>query len=182
MGILNKRGQLQIGETILVIFIFIILIVLGIVFYYRVESSSIAEDFEKFQVEKLSVDFITLGDLPELSCSRGGIKENCVDTAKLIAFMGLASDNGRLREHYLERFGHKNITIYQVYPSKNNIECNMGQISDCGVWNIYIKKPIKITSKTIFDTPVSLYYPCKDSGCSDDSYGIGIMVVEAYNV
>lgn len=182
MGILNfKKAQLQIQETIIVVFIFIILIVLGLVFFYRVQSKSIDDDFNRYEVQKLNVDFISLGDLPEFSCSRAGYVENCIDTVKLIAFMALSKskDTG---QYYFDRFGYKNITIYQIYPTKNNNKCSFGQITDCGIWEVYTKKPDKVYSTGILDTPVSLYFPCKDIGCTEDDYGIGMMIVEAYNV
>src|SRR3989344_6930980 len=97
MGILNqvfrkngKKGQLEIQETILVVFIFVVLIIFGMVFFFRVQSASIADDFNKFQRERLAVDFVTLGDIAEFSCSRAGIIGNCVDTLKLIVFNDLA--------------------------------------------------------------------------------------------
>ncbi len=181
MGILNKvfdkKGQLQIQETILAVFIIIIIIIFGIVFFYRVESTSIKDEFNQFQREKLTVDFITLGDLPEFSCSKAGIKESCIDAAKLIVFMNL--NNSRdFRDYYFESFGYKNITIYQIYPStsSNSNKCSPSKLSDCGVWEVYTRKPTKINTKLVIDTPVSLYFPDKDE------YGIGIMIVEAYNV
>ena len=184
MGILNtslrlatlgkrKRGQLQIQETILTIFIFIVLIMFGMIFFYRVQTSSIANDFREFEREKQSVDFITLGDLPEFSCSKMGIKENCIDVTKLIAFMSLVGNN-QTKGYYFERFGYQNITIQQVYPEKNINKCSISRMEDCGQWNVYIKRPAKVTSKTVRETPVSLYFPDKDE------YSIGIMVVEAY--
>lgn len=181
MGILgkvsvrSKRGQLQIQETILAIFIFIVLIMFGLVFFYRVQSASITGDFNEFQKEKLSVDFITLGDLPEFSCSKAGIKESCIDTGKLIVFVGMNSTK-ETRDYYFDRFGYKTITISEVYPTNNSIRCSTSKLTDCGVWVVYDKKPNKVTSKIVRDTPVSLYLPDKDE------YGIGILVVEAYNV
>ena len=174
MGILGKKGQMQIQETILTVFIFIVIIMFGMIFFYRIQSSSIAKDFGSFQNDKISIDFITLGDLPEFSCSKAGIKESCIDEVKLLVFMGLGN-NKDYREYLFDRFGYKNITIYEVYPVKNNNKCNPGNIGNCGVWEIYTKKPSKITSKIVRTTPVSLYFPEKDD------YGIGIMVVEAYN-
>ena len=172
----NKRGQLQTQETILVVFIFIILIVFGLVFFYRVQSSSIAQEFNEFQKDKLSVDFITLGDLPEFSCSKAGIKESCIDTAKLIAFSSLYNSTRQYKDYYFERFGYKNITIYQIYPknTKNSNKCSSSKLEDCGVWEVYVKKPSKNLGKRVYDTPVSLYNP------ENDQYTIGIMVVEAY--
>ena len=176
MGILDRKGQLQIQETILAVFIFIVLIIFGMVFFYRVQSGSIEKDFRDFEMDKLSVDFITLGDLPEFSCSKAGIKENCIDTTKLIVFMSY-NNTKEERDYYFNRFGYKNITIYSVYPTKNNLKCASGKVSDCGIWEVYYRKPNeKINSKIIRDTPVSLYYP------KEDLYAVGIMVVEAYNV
>ncbi len=174
MGVLNKKGELQTQETILVVFIFIILIVFGLIFFYRVQSASIADDFNNFQLEKLTVDFITLGDLPEFSCSKAGIKESCIDTTKLVTFSRLMN-NQDYKDYYFERFGYKNVTIYQVYPNKNNNKCTTS-ISDCGVFEVYNRKPTKVDTKIVRDTPVSLYFP------DTDQYTIGMMVVEAYNV
>lgn len=170
----SKKGQLQIQETILAVFIFIVLIMFGLIFFYKVQSASIKEDFNKFQRERLEMDFITLGDLPELSCSKAGIKESCIDSAKLIVFSELAS-KGEQKQYYFERFGYKNITIYQVYPkrSSNNI-CSSGTLANCGIWEVYVKKPAKGKSKDVYTTLVSLYFSEKDD------YGMGLMVVEAY--
>ncbi|MBI2148628.1 hypothetical protein HYU23_03025 [Candidatus Woesearchaeota archaeon] len=170
-----RKGQLQIQETILVIFIFIVLIMFGLIFFYKAQSTSIANDFKKFELDRVSVDFITLGDMPEFSCSKAGIRESCIDTSKLVVFSELIN-NKLYKNYYFDRWGYKNITIYTVYPGKNNIKCTTASADNCGVWDVYINKPSKITSKIIRDTPVSLYFPDKDQ------YAIGIMVVEAYNV
>ncbi len=177
MDILNKafgkKGQLQIQETILAVFIFVVLIMFGLIFFYRVQSASIVDSFNEFQLEKLSVDFITLGDLPEFSCSRAGVKESCIDTVKLNSFIGLYKTRP-YDEYYEQRFGFKNITIYQVYPSCTG--------NECAKWNVYLNKPEDVESKIVRDTPVSLYFPCTGNDCENDEYRIGVMIVEAYNV
>jgi hypothetical protein len=174
MVLLNKKGQLQIQETILVVFIFIILIMFGLVFFYRVQLASIAEDFNEFQNTRDTINFITIGDLPEFSCSKLGIRESCIDTLKLNSFIAL-NNSAKYRSYYFERFGYKKITITQIYPEKNEKLCSNSQIEDCGLWNIYENKPLRQTgTKIVRDTPVSLYFPDKDE------YGIGILVVESY--
>jgi hypothetical protein len=175
MGILNKKAQLQIQETILVVFIFVVLILFGLVFFHRVQSASIINDFNKFELDKLKLNFITLSDLSEFSCSNFGVKESCVDTSKLVVFNTLMKDK-TMNNYYFERFGYMNITIYNVYPEKNSAKCSASNLFDCGVWEVYSRKPIKVTSKIVIDSPVSLYNPEKDT------YTIGILVVEAYNV
>lgn len=176
----NNRGQMQIQETILVVFIFVVLIIFGMVFFYRVQSASIADDFNKFQRERLAVDFVTFSDLAEFGCSRAGIRENCVDTIKLAVFRDLAK--GGSRDYYFGRFGHRNITIYQIYPEKNSAECNLQRSTGCGIWNVYSEIPSNWRAKEARDIPVSLYFPCSEPGCNEDSYSIGMMVVEDYYV
>ena len=169
----GKKAQLQIQETILVIFIFIILIMFGLIFFYKAQSLSIANDFREFENERQTIDFITLGDLPEFSCTANGIKESCIDVTKIYSFMSLSSS----KEHaayYFTKFGYKNITIYQVYPEKNPERCSGNKISDCGVWEIYNRAPRTKGTKIIRDSPVSIYFPEKDE------YAVGILVVEAY--
>lgn len=179
MGILSKKGQLQIQETIIVVFILVILVILGLLFFYRVQNKSIGDDFNRYELNRLNVEFMSLGDLPEFSCSKAGVTERCVDTAKLVAFMNLGKTD--LKQYYFERFGYKNITIYQIYPEKNSGKCSLGQ-TDCGIWEVYVNKPDKLYSTRVLTTPVSLYIPCKNNNCDLDDYKIGIMVVEAYNV
>jgi len=180
MGLLNlffngKKGQLQIQETILVVFIFIILIMFGLVFFYRVQLASINDDFNQFQNNKIIVDFLTLGDLPEFSCSKLGIRESCIDTVKLNSFMAL-NNSKKYRDYYFDMFGYKNITIYQIYPERNTKICSPSNFEECGVWNIYVNKPLKQNgAKIVRSTPVSLYLPDKDQ------YAIGLLVVEAYD-
>ena len=174
---LTKKGQLQIQETILTIFIFIVLIMFGLIFFYRVQSASIQDAFLAFQRDKSSVDFITLGDLPEFSCSEGGIKGNCIDTVKLLTFMSL-NGSKKYSSYYFERLGYANITFYQVYPKEttNNILCGGSTLEACGVWNVYLHKPKKIRSKLVRDTPVSLYFPLQRR------YVLGMLIVEIYDV
>lgn len=177
---LDKKAQLQIQETILVVFIFIVLIMLGLIFFYRVQSGSIAQEFHEFQVSQLGVDFVTIGDLAEFSCSKAGIRESCIDSGKLVIFSVLSkvtTESYDYEEYYFERFGYKNITIFEVYPGDSREKCTINNVgAECGVWEVYVNKPDKIKSKRIFDTPVSLYFPERDE------YGIGLLVVEAYNV
>ncbi|HLC85837.1 MAG TPA: hypothetical protein VJG30_00930 [Candidatus Nanoarchaeia archaeon] len=171
---LGKKGQLQIQETILVVFVFVIIIILGMFFFINYQKSSIKNDFTEFQRTKARSNIITLGEMPELACSKGGIKEACVDSLKLVAFKNQAE---KKKTEYAERFGHLNITLYIMYPKRQTKrECNKDNIEECEIWNIYARKPLKVTSKIVEKTPISLYNPKKDT------YYIALMIVEAYNV
>ena len=169
---MHKKGQLQLQETILAVLVFVIIIVLGMVVFVNYQKSSIKNDYNEFQRARARSNIISLGNTPELACSKGGIKQNCVDSLKLIAFKNLAE---RRKTEYNEKLGNLNITLYLVYPEKNNKECDKDNIKDCGIWNIYTNKPAKVKSKIIEQIPISLYFP------KEDDYKIALMIVEAYN-
>ncbi len=178
MGILNesaditgKKGQAQ--ETILVIFVFVVIIILGMIAFMNFQKNSIKNDFVEFQRTRVSSNMITLPGIPEFSCTKGGIRERCVDTLKLIAFKNIAE---RRKAEIGEKFGNLNITVYKIYPDKNSEKCDKDNLEECGVWEVYIKKPAKASSKIVQKIPISLYDP------KDDSYSIGVMIVEAYNI
>ena len=167
----SSKGQLQIQETIIVIFIFMVMLGLGMIFFYKFQIGSIEQDQQDYRIQKFDNILLSLPTYPEIECSIYGVSENCVDVFKLAAFSKVGSS-----EYYKEQLGFKNITVYQMYPNKNNNECNLNVPQDCGVWNVYYNEPRVKGVTLIRETPVSLYYP------ATDSYGIGLLVVEAYNV
>ena len=127
-------------------------------------------DFERVQARS---NILTIADIPEISCSKGGIKEKCVDMLKLIAFKNLAERN----KEFSNKLGNLNVSFYLVYPKPMNYkECNKDNLQECSYWNVYFKKPSQVTSKIIEKTPISLYDPVTDTNY------IGVMIVEAYNV
>ena len=81
----QKKGQLQLQETILAVFVFVIIIIIGMFVFVNYQNNSIKKDFDDFNRIKTRINIITLNDIPELGCSKAGIKENCVDDLKLIA-------------------------------------------------------------------------------------------------
>ena len=170
VGILkSKKGQLQLQETILAVFVFVIIIIIGMFVFINYQNNSIKKDFDDFNRIKTRINIITLNDIPELGCSKSGIKENCVDDLKLIAFKNLAE---RRKAEYAESYGYMNITFYQVYPEKNNKECDKDNLENCGVWNIYDNKPKTITSRIREATPISLY------NVKEDKYKIYEFILE----
>ena len=168
-----KRGQLQIQETILVVFIFIIMIILGMVLFFRFQENSLKNEIREFMIADFGNRLLSLPDSSEFAYTESGIKKNTIDTTKLIALNNLVKKKER---YYFSKFGYMNITIVQVYPSKNNNKCSSSKISDCGVWNVYEKVPNEVNSRFRKETPVSLYFPDKDE------YTIGLMLVEVYNI
>jgi len=153
-----KKGEIQMQETILVLFIFFIILVMGLIFFYRYNLSSI----ENYKVELIENEqYLLLSTLPNyLGYSYLGNNENAIDTSKLL--------NLNLS------LGFKKITIEVVYPEVNDIECNYNSYPGCKQFIVYDKAPINIRNNIIKSIPVSLYYPL------EDKYRSGLLIVEAY--
>ena len=172
MGIL-KKGELQTQETILAVFIFTIIIIIGMVVFFRFQENSLNANAAEFRLEQFGNKIVALAETPELVYTEAGIKKNAVDTLKLIAFQNLVQ---RKKKYYTDKLGYMNITITQVYPTKNKNKCSVNRISDCSVWEIYNNVPKDgINSRIRRETPVSLYFP--ETG----KYSIGVLSAEVYN-
>ncbi len=159
-----KKSQIQMGESVAILFVFFILLIFGFVFYMNVmRSSSRAEGEENLQLKAIGIAQ-RASFLPELQCSEENVRvENCIDLYKLEAVSGMIDQN---RVYYYDIFESSVIRVEKIFPDPT------------GNWNLYIyKDPIEESdyeNKLSTFIPVSLYDP------DDKSYGFGILVVEVY--
>ena len=147
-----KRGQLQIQESIFVLFVFFIILVIGMVVFYQMEFRSI----ERMRKENEDVTFYYLISyvpaMPEVVCSEKGIVEECVDLVKARAFASYDND------YYRKIFGNRKIILN----------------ADGEKIELYDFEPSKYSAERIISTPVSVYNP------RDKSYTIGKLEVHDY--
>ncbi len=170
---MNKSGQLQIQETIMVVFIFVIIIIIGMSVFFKFQENSIKQELRSFKIEQLSNNILTMADTSEFVYTKNGIKQDSIDTSKLMALKSLIKRNNK---YYFNNYGYMNITIYEVYPIIKNKECKeVLDLNDCGVWKIYEKIPIELESRLIKKTPVSIY------NLRTRDYSVGMMIIEVYN-
>ena len=159
-----KKGQIEIHETIFIIVIVIVLILMGLMFFYRYTLASIETSNINYEIEKHS-DLITiLPNIAEFKCSFLNKQEECMDLLKIMAFKDLNSN----------LFGNKRIIIEIIYPEKNNIECNYGNLDNCNKIIVYSKVPNKYERKIIVSSPVSIY------NINSNEYYMGKLSIEGY--
>src|SRR3989344_9323910 len=109
-----KKAQVQMMETIIVLFVFFILIAFGFVFYSRYQRSSILEQEEQLTQQGAIEIAQRASSLPELQCSEDNVvKENCIDKFKISALSSVASTNTIF---YYDLFGFSTIKIEKIYP------------------------------------------------------------------
>ena len=156
-----KKAELQMQETILVIFIVTIIIALGLFVFHKYNLNSIEKS--KLEYEQLKVYSLleTFQNHPELQYSYLGNSENAFDTLKL-----LNADLGNL--------GEKEITIKQIYPKLKNIKCTSSNYPNCNEYLIYSKKSSSSKNVDIVSTPVSIYFPLTND------YKAGLLEIKWY--
>lgn len=164
---MNKKGELEIQETMIVVLIFVVLIIGGMVFYYKYEMANIQEGYMENTNLRFNALRSTFSDISEIKCSVHGQSEDCVDVYKVMIFNSLS-------KNYLERYGFMEISIREIYPNQNEEVCSLSQKEGCGVWFVYSHIPEKYDGLKVLKTPVSLYFP------SEDDYGIGELVIKKY--
>lgn len=115
-GIKNKHSQIKMVESVFVVIIFIIILVIGIVFFSRFQESGARHRETERQLSESIQLAQTFASLPEISCSEGSVvSDNCLDLLKLEA-MDMLSRTDNIFYYDLFRFGK--ITVEMLYPDE----------------------------------------------------------------
>lgn len=160
---MKTKAQIKMTENVLILFMFFILLGLGLIFYSNVQKESIKkvqeQNFELKTIETAQrVSF-----LPELQCSTDNIMaDNCFDIFKVRALSDvlLEPDN---RQLYFQSFGNSKITLKQIYPEGDE-------------YVIYEKTPPNITDNVSIQLPVSIL----DASSQPQTYSFGIIEVRVF--
>lgn len=168
---MNKKAQLEVQETIIVVFIFVVLLSLGLLLFYKFQLSSLDQQKIEIQENKFNMMLLIFPNSPEIECSSGLVTRNCIDTLKVLSLKKSVEQD---QQFYFKKFGYKKLQLTSLYPIKNEKECTSTNIEDCGVWTIYNKPAPNQDMSKILRTPISIYYP------QTDSYGIGELRLEAF--
>jgi hypothetical protein len=118
---MDKKAQIRLTETIAVLFIFFILVGLGISFYAKYQTIAFEEQREEILQAKAIRTTLKSLFLPELLCSRGDAEpeDNCIDMLKAKNFETNLEDE--FTGYYFDVFSFANITLHQIYPNEQKI-------------------------------------------------------------
>lgn len=116
-----KKGQLQIQETMFVIFIFIIIFMVGLVFFYRSSVASFERDKLEYEEDKFKLLIDVIPNMPELKYSELEIdSEWCIDSLKAKAFASI-SDRYDFGFKKISIIGGENIVLYEKFRSSESV-------------------------------------------------------------
>ena len=119
----NRKAQMQMMETIGVIFIFFILVLFGSIFYFKFQEISFQNTQEKLLAQHAMDVTLTSLYFPEIQCSRGvaEAEDNCVDLTKVRALTEVIQKNPRyVTDYYFNIFGYANISVEMIYPREES--------------------------------------------------------------
>lgn len=137
----KKAQDIKMGETIMVLFIFMILLMFGLGFFVRYQRSSTFTT-QSEQTLKKSVQIAQIfSTLPEVVCSFDNVKkENCIDIMKVETASDIILSH---QSFYFPYFKYSEILIYEVYPEEKR-------------WILY-SNPLPSTTKLSTPVPIALY-------------------------
>lgn len=155
------------NETVLVVFVILIILFLGMFLFYKYNFASLKELGGTLNEQQVSILLATITTNPGIACS----DNNCLDTAKFLPYQQYTKGK--------TIYGNKKIYVQTLYPTYNNATCTIqtyNQLTypnNCNTWILYQpatpgKQAIKIS------TPISLYYP------ETATYTLGQLTIEVY--
>lgn len=167
---LMRKSQIQMGENIIILFIFFVLLVFAIVFFTRLQSAKTEQ--------KIDVDVTGRGlqiaqrvsFLPEVQCTKDNAEvfSGCYDEYSVKALAKLA-EKGENSQYYYSIFGNSNISIKKIFPGNNELS------------NVIYENPKKdYTSITTTNVPISLC-SFKSASSRKGDCSFAVLKVEVYN-
>lgn len=157
----------------MVVIIIVVMILIGMVFFYRYAMAGIDNDIKDYQKSVFDNSIYTFPQQAEVSCSKAGVKESCLDAYKMIGFADAVS---KKKDFYNNIYGYKNITLEIVYPKMEKGLCAKDKTTGCSTYVMYLNIPKEVKGKRIKTTPVSVYLDDKKE------YAIGLLTITGYNV
>ena len=117
---MGRKAQLQSSETIFVVFVIIIIVLLGMVFYARVQESNLKSKQREQRVLQLIALGHSISNWPELECSTLESREfDCIDRVKLgliSSFITQNKEEGSYAfRYYSDILRRSSITVDEVY-------------------------------------------------------------------
>ena len=160
-----KKGQVNLMETVAVLFIFFLLVTFGLFFYYSFQKGAIETQREEILMMRAMETTSYSLELPELYCSRAEAEAegHCFEVGKLKHANDTINGN---RDYYFDIFSYAKIVVHQVYPEPKE-------------YPIYDYVPSTWTRRE----PTFFVVVLKDDFVTQGGgiYGLGYLEVEVYS-
>ena len=88
-----KKAQVNMAETVIVIFIFVVLLGLFLIYYTQFRSEGIEQEAKESKTASSTALLSVLSSVPEIKCSEKAKEEQCIDTLKVLALNSIIAQN-----------------------------------------------------------------------------------------
>ena len=169
---MGKKAQLQMNETVFVVFIIMMIIFLGLVVYARFQELGIQDKSKSVISTKVVESSQKISFWPELDCSDVKVSEFAfLDLMKLKVlgdFINKSKEANKIYafNYYFDLLRNSRITVTEVYPLNTSI---LGET----YWVLWDNPGTKKTTDSI-RVPVNLFDPFTGR------YALGIMELQMY--
>lgn len=169
---MRKNAQLQMNETVFVVFIIMMIIFLGLVVLSRFQEVSFKDKSKSVRSLKVIESSQKISFWPELDCSDVKVSEfACLDIVKLKVlgnFINESKESNRIYafNYYFDLLRNSKITVTEVYPLNTSV---LGET----YWVLWENPGTKRTTDNI-RVPVNLFDPLTGR------YALGIMELQIY--
>jgi len=144
----KKKGQLEIGITMMVLLVFMVLLMMSLIFYFKFSQESIKETRQEILDEKYSGLLDAIIGLPELRYSFNGVEKNCLDIDKIENFQTIVDKSVYTRnsEYYSNLLGNVNALWIDVIDTKypKNVPTTLKKIYRTKGTGLIYSSPVSI--------------------------------------
>jgi hypothetical protein len=111
-----KRGQIEFGESLMVVIVLVFLLIIGIVFYFSATKGSLQREQQyREEIESVKLAKAVLG-LPEVRCGSYDATGTCIDNLKLAALSRMLNASDKEFDdpawaYYGRLFGYATIKV-----------------------------------------------------------------------
>lgn len=160
-----RKSQVEMAQSVAVLFVFFLLIGFGIIVYAKFKQSSIRTNINEFEALKAVETAQIISYLNEIECSINSVtKDNCIDMIKLKHFITQREKDEPTRLYYQSIFGNSKVWVTEVYPGNRT-------------WEVYSRPLAGNISQRQVHVPIIIYNPL--SNHSND-FSFGVLNVEVY--
>ncbi|MGB9749205.1 MAG: hypothetical protein ACP5OZ_05310 [Candidatus Woesearchaeota archaeon] len=159
---LRKKADFKTMETMLIIFVFFVMLIIGFISYTQFQRQGIEEQARR-NLELRAVDLSELTKRPEFRCNDYSA-QNCLDLYKITSFSKIISKSDEMMLHYSDLFGYSKINVKIIYPAQSQSE-NL----------VYEKKPNKVSAIRKYSIPINLY------DAANQRYNFALLEIEYYS-
>ncbi|MEK6886675.1 MAG: hypothetical protein AABW88_02475 [Nanoarchaeota archaeon] len=162
----TKKSQMQMGENVIIIFIFFILLIFAVVFFMKIQGAKTKQ--------RIDIDITGRGlqiaqkvaFLPEVQCTKDNaeIFSGCYDEFSIRALDAISGTKAQ-RDYYYDVFGFSTVSVRKIFP----IDIEQKPLV------LYNNTLGNYTSIIVSNVPISLCNFLEDRRCS-----FGVLKVEVY--